>query len=1044
MATRDIYLKIERIPDYSPVEPDDHVTPPIQYGRDCMRNDGHEDGTIPPDEIAARRLTALVYREYLDSQYLIPKPDKLVAADINEPAFMHRVPGTVIYAKPGDRLRIHVKNADNTPHSFHIHGVHYGIDSDGAWPFGTQTTAGHRSDEICPGDKWTYTYDVTEDSVGVWPFHDHCRNIGTYVNRGLFGGLVVMPAREHAHLPHFHLPPGFMDEVEHLLKPHAEHENATQRGRRRRSDDRDDDNGEDVAAHANAMGGMGAMPAPTGMTLGHGMDLSEVPPALVPFVVTLDELAHSPQPTPPREHTLHVPLFFHQMSGSRGTPVFQLPPMTVGQTLPSPVFSLPATYNYICGIHGPMMAGTVTVQAGGPSSATVQIVDFAFNPANVVVGVGGQVFWHNNGPSQHSVVESGGDSMPSYCFNGRSFVGNTPTVVAHTGQRIRWYVFNLDLGMNWHNYHPHAQRWRFADQQIDVRSIGPAESFMVETKAPPVILLPPDIEKTQHRDRRPKTAHECHLRADFLVHCHVEMHMMQGLAALLRTHQTIWLTPAQKHELETTIGLPLDPGNNACPAVQLDRCASAVGGQWEELPGVPQITFMHAVLLANSSRLLYWGYGPRADQARLWDQTTGLYTSPANQPVAVHPDENIWSGAHAQLNDGQGTVLAHGGFYNNPAAPLTVNTEKRAFLFNPTTSTFAATADMHVGRFYPTTVTLADGRPLTLFGSQHAGGELVQASLEIYTPGAGTWSAPKPVPFNYFYYPWTFLLPGGDLFIAGPQKPTRRFDPMATPIVDDPARQYSQVFSQRGVNMDGTAVLLPLKPPHYEPRVLILGGQPPDAKQSAEWIDLSIAAPVWQALPDLNVPRDKVNSVLLPDGRVVVAGGIETLPDGGPVEIFDPEDPPTGFLQGPHMKHARGYHSAAILLPDGSVIMGGQGGGADGSAVPNERYRPSYFFKARSTITGSPSTVAHGATFSVDTPTPAAIAEVVLMRPGAVTHGFNQNQRYVGCVITGTAATTVKATAPPNGNLAPPGYYLLFLVDHDRVPSIGKWIRLTP
>src|SRR3989440_12854846 len=104
MPTREIYLKIERIPGYSPFQPDDHVTPPIQYGRDCMRNEGHEDGSIPADEIAARRLTALIYREYLDSQYLLPKPDKLIAADINEPAFSHRVPGTVIYAKPGDRL----------------------------------------------------------------------------------------------------------------------------------------------------------------------------------------------------------------------------------------------------------------------------------------------------------------------------------------------------------------------------------------------------------------------------------------------------------------------------------------------------------------------------------------------------------------------------------------------------------------------------------------------------------------------------------------------------------------------------------------------------------------------------------------------------------------------------------------------------------------------------------------------------------------------------------------------------------------------------
>ena len=67
----------------------------------------------------------------------------------------------------------------------------------------------------------------------------------------------------------------------------------------------------------------------------------------------------------------------------------------------------------------------------------------------------------------------------------------------------------------------------------------------------------------------------------------------------------------------------------------------------------------------------------------------------------------------------------------------------------------------------------------------------------------------------------------------------------------------------------------------------------------------------------------------------------------------------------------------------------------------------------------------------------------MLRRPGAVTHGFNQNQRDVGCTITGTTATTVQAKAPPDGNVAPPGHYLLFLLDHDRTPSTGAWIRLT-
>ena len=528
--------------------------------------------------------------------------------------------------------------------------------------------------------------------------------------------------------------------------------------------------------------------------------------------------------------------------------------------------------------------------------------------------------------------------------------------------------------------------------------------------------------------------------------------MMGGMVAVVRSHQTVYLTDNEADQLGNAVGLPLDPGDNACPAVQLDRCANAVGGQWQELPGLPEVTFMHAVLLPNTNRLLYWGYGPRADQTRLWDQNTGAYTQPVNQPQALAPDENIWSGAHAHLGDAAGTVLLHGGYHFNSSPPLTPHTERRAFLFDPGTSTFTATAELNTGRFYPTTLTMADGRPMTLFGQDNASpGAPTATSAETFTPGgAGAWSAPKPLPFNYFYYPWTFLLPGGDLFIAGPQKPARRFDPAANPVVDNPALQYNQLANpQRGTNMDGTAVLLPLKPPHYEPRVLVAGGtsngaawsaSEAGALQTAEWIDLSVAAPAWQALPNMNIARDHVNSVLLPDGKVLIVGGVEMPPDGGPAEIFDPQDPGSGFLLGPNMAHPRGYHSAAILLPDGSVIVGGD---PNGGNTPNERYLPSYFFKPRPAITNAPPTVAHGAAFAVQTATPAAISEVVLMRAGAVTHGFNHNQRSVGCAITGTTATAVNTTAPPDGTTAPPGHYLLFVLDHDRVPSTGVWIRLT-
>jgi hypothetical protein len=93
-------------------------------------------------------------------------------------------------------------------------------------------------------------------------------------------------------------------------------------------------------------------------------------------------------------------------------------------------------------------------------------------------------------------------------------------------------------------------------------------------------------------------------------------------------------------------------------------------------------------------------------------------------------------------------------------------------------------------------------------------------------------------------------------------------------------------------------------------------------------------------------------------------------------------------------------------------------------------------------ISAAPPPLAYGTAFSVATPAPGAIGEVVLMRPGAVTHAFNHDQRYVGCAITGTGGGAVHAVAPPDGHRAPPGHYLLFLVDHDRVPSEGVCVTL--
>jgi plastocyanin len=1034
MPIRDIYLKIETIPGYSPVAPDPMPAPPRQYARDCMRNPGHEDGTVPLAEVNARTLTALVYREYLDPNYLIPKPDKLVLADINEPPFQHRVPGAVIYTRPGERLRIHVLNCDTSPHSLHVHGLSYGIDSDGSWPLGTQNTDGRRSDEICPGQSWTYTFDVTDKMIGAWPFHDHWQHIADNINRGLFGGIIVLPRQRFPRPPLVELP--------------ADLEKLLQQLKRMPFRPLPPGPGPLTPHH-----GGGGMPLAMGMPMAMRMpmrkhEIALDDPRLGAHVEFLKEWVHldyvHPRPRP--DDMLHVPIFFHFMSGPAGAPAFDSGAMTPGAAF-EVTFGTPGTFNYHCTFHP--MAGKVTVAAVGPALATVSIEDSPsprFNPPEVTIGAGGKVRWTHVGNQTHSVTEDAA-GVPSFCFNGRSFVGNTPTILAHTGQRIRWYVFNLDLGMMWHNYHVHGQRWQFAGEVIDTRSIGPAESFVVETTAPPVLLLPPEIQKTQSPKMRPRNAKAVRVRGDFLFHCHVEMHMMAGLTGLVRSRQTLWLTPAQADQVRHETGLPEDHGDNDCQPVDPNRCEMLDCGRWEEVTGIPEVCMMHVMPLPGTKQILYWGYGDtRDDISRLWDYSAaaGAYSAPANQPFDValgaNPAEkrsnaNLWSAEHAFLDNAEGTVLAHGGF-----------TPRQSYFFHSSTLLWERIAPTHEDRFYATTFTLADGKLLTLFGS-------ASKSIEVYDPAAGTWSAPVPLPplYDFLFYPWTYLLPGGDLFIAGTGDMggavggvSHRFH-WATP--DPPIASYPTIGGNRsGGGEKGTSVLLALRPPDYKPRVIILGGNTPGNAQTAEWIDLSAASPAWTSLPNLNIPRgEQVNSVLLPDGRVMVAGGVPGV-DGGPVEIFDPQNPAAGWQRCAVMKYTRGYHSTAVLLADGSVLMGGDtvGGWKSGETTPNERYYPWYYFRARPVITSAPASTNYGATFSVNTPDAGSIAEAVLIRPGAVTHGFNMSQRFVGCEIAGVGAASIDVTAPPDGNVAPPGWYLLFIVNTGRVPSEAAWIQLTP
>jgi hypothetical protein len=139
------------------------------------------------------------------------------------------------------------------------------------------------------------------------------------------------------------------------------------------------------------------------------------------------------------------------------------------------------------------------------------------------------------------------------------------------------------------------------------------------------------------------------------------------------------------------------------------------------------------------------------------------------------------------------------------------------------------------------------------------------------------------------------------------------------------------------------------------------------------------------------------------------------------------------------------YHSSAILLPDATVLLSQDDMDKSAAAALNHQaqvYSPPYLFAgARPNITRAPSALSLGQTFFVTANT-SKIASVVLIAPGAVTHGNDMHQRYIK-LQSQMNGLNAKATIPASFNLVPPGYYMLFIVDSNGIPSVAKFVRIS-
>jgi plastocyanin len=981
---RDIFLKIEQVGGYSPLAPEPCAR---RWGRDGMFNPGHELGRVQAGEIVSTTLDALIYHEYFDTHYTQPNTAKLVSADVNEPAWDRRVPGCVLYAHPGERLFIHVLNGDPSDcHSFHLHGLRYGIESDGAWPFGVASRSGRRSDEIRPGETWTYVFDATNETIGVWPFHDHVRNVQANVNRGLFGALIV---RDPA-------------------APRADHE---------------------------------------------------------------------------------IPLFVHQIQALAQTDSFQSP--TLGHGAPyTHTFPAAGTVPYHCKIHGTSMAGTVVVDAAAPAGdRAVAIGDNFFNPVSVTIRPGASVNWTNNGNFDHIVFAPGGGAA-TFCLNGRAYVGNTPTIEVEAGERLRWYLCNIDLGTVWHNVHPHSARWQLPSPTggaTDVHALSPAQTFVMDTEAPPALRVPCSLEALQCDP--PESACRVRVKGEFLFHCHLEEHMMSGLAGLVRSRDWIWVS--KEAVAATDVLLPYDDGGNevgwvdltrcghTCPTGKhggphrpaptghgeheghdknpvakpgdtsmpgmsmpgtampgmpgmpgmpsaIDICLASKEGTWELLPCDSKVLAVHAVLLHSGRVLFFAGSGndvPRHNahdmRSVVWDYQNGTYHTP------VTPDD-VFCAGQTVLPDGK--VLVAGGTQQyDPFIGL-----HSSWLFDPMLEEWIRVGDMASGRWYPTLITLGDGRALAVSG--------ISAANEIYSPATG-WSV-VPHGTDLPLYPHLMLLADGKVFFTGGQLgaaviDARKIDPLTTTEVVVPG------LRAQGNRDEAFSVLLP---PAQDQKVMVLGGGgPAHATNKTDLVDLKAAAPHYVPGPDLAHARGLHSCVILPDRKLLVSGGgYQGETRSGAVHNAELYDPATNtFHSAGTQLVARLYHSIALLLPDGRVITAGSNPDRGDDELRLELYHPPYLFRGpRPFIEACPSEWTYGSEIAIHSPQAEQIRWVHLIRPMAVTHSDDTSQRLVDLPIEHRDVCHLHVKVTDNPNLAPPGWYLLFLCDKDGIPSVAEWIHL--
>ena len=447
-------------------------------------------------------------------------------------------------------------------------------------------------------------------------------------------------------------------------------------------------------------------------------------------------------------------------------------------------------------------------------------------------------------------------------------------------------------------------------------------------------------------------------------------------------------------------------------------------GKWGPVLPYPEVAIDAA--LTSTGKVLTWqGDFSSGGQQYLFDPTSGTATQVPNAAA------DLFCAGQAVTADGRivviGGTATHGG--------LGI---KDVTAFDPAAGVWRNLAPMHYARWYATGTTLGDGRMLVTSGYDKNSSDIV-AIPEVYNVKTNTWTDLPTASHSMPVYPFVYQLPDGRVLHAGGSE-----GPTATEVLNLTTQKWTTLDARI---IDGASIV------NYAPGKFMKAGSASDDGGSGQSVataftlDTTQPNATWQPTGSMALRRSFVNLTALPDGSVLATGG--STDKSGFVEAnatLEAElwTPSTGTWRTvAKMTVPRLYHSVAVLLRDGRVFVSGSGGDP---GVPNETnaqiYSPPYMFKGpRPTIAVAPVVAKYATTPFITTPDAASITRVQLIRTGSVTHSFDQNSRAMTLTFTRTA-TGLNVKMPVDGNTAPPGYYMLYIVNSSGVPSIASYIRL--